>query len=259
MAARLCTACRAPTVEQAPANVASDRSAILTPYVAGGFQDVENAARRVLPEQLCDELRTHIIEGRLSPGSLLREERLAAKLDVSRTPLREAIRRLADEGFIEKPARKGARVVELTPETVREVYEVREALEGMAARLAAERIDAAHAARIRRYLDELRPKIEAGELSDTGDMIHEEIFAACGNSRVRRLMAVYRGKVAWIQRVTFQFSQRLERAYQEHESVVRALECGDPDWAEAAVRRHIRNTLAEWLERSHSEPGQAAS
>ena len=207
-------------------------------------------ANPVLPDQVCDVLRSHIIEGRLSPGSLLREERLAAKLDVSRTPLREAIRQLAEEGFVEKPPRRGARVAALTPEMVREVFEVREALEGMAARLAAARAADEQIARMKAYLDALRPKIDAGDLSDTGDMIHAEIFAACGNSRLQRLMAVYRGKVEWIQRAAFQFSQRLPLAYQEHESVVRALECRDAEWAEAAVRRHIRNTLAEWMDQS---------
>ena len=209
-------------------------------------------AKRVLPDQVCDSLRSHIIEGRLAPGSLLREERLAATLAVSRTPLREAIRQLAEEGFIEKPPRRGARVAELTPEMVREVFEVREALEGMAARLAAARADQDDVARMRVYLESLRPRIEAGDLSDTGDMIHGEIFAACGNSRLQRLMAVYRSKVEWIQRASFQFSQRLRTAYQEHESVVRALECSDSEWAESAVRRHIRNTLEEWLQSSQA-------
>ena len=202
----------------------------------------------VLRDQVCDALRARIVDGRLPPASVLREERLAAELEVSRTPLREAIRQLAEEGFVEQAPRRGARVAALTPEMVQEVYEVREALEGLAARLAAQRIDDFRVAGLKTHLDELRPKIAAGDLSDTGDTIHEEIFAACGNSRLQRLMAVYRGKVEWIQRRAFQISKRLERAYQEHESILRALECRDPEWAESAVRRHIRNTLAELMD-----------
>ena len=208
----------------------------------------------VLRDQVCDALRERIIDGRLPPSSVLREERLAAELDVSRTPLREAIRQLAEEGFLEQAPRRGARVAALTPEMVQEVYEVREALEGMAARLAAQRIDDFRVVRLKKVLEELRPKIAAGDLSDTGDVIHEEIFAACGNSRIQRLMGVYRGKVEWIQRTAFQISQRLEQAYQEHESIVRALECRDPEWAEAAVRRHVRNTLAELMDLLNQRP-----
>jgi DNA-binding GntR family transcriptional regulator len=202
----------------------------------------------VLRDQVCNALRSSIIEGRLPPSTLLREERLAAELQVSRTPLREAIRQLAEEGFVEQAPRRGARVASLTPDMVREVYEVREALEGMAARLAAQRIDDSRVARLKERLENLRPRIAAGDFSDTGDLVHEEIFAACGNSRLRRLMAVYRGKVAWIQRTAFRMSERLDLAYQEHESIVRALECRDSEWAEAAVRRHIRNTLAELMD-----------
>ena len=203
---------------------------------------------QVLREQVCNTLRSRIIKGDLPPSSGLREVRLAAELNVSRTPLREAIRQLIEEGFLEQSPRKGARVVSLSPEMVREVYEVREALEGMAARQAAPRIDKARVERLRDYLESLRPRISAGDFSDTGDCVHDEIFAACGNSRLRRLMSVYRGKVAWIQRTSFEISLRLRNAYQEHESIVRALECRDPEWAEAATRSHIRRTLDELIE-----------
>lgn len=207
----------------------------------------------VLRNQVCDAIREQIIDGRLPPASILREERLAAELDVSRTPLREAIRQLAEEGFLEQAPRRGARVSSLTPAMAQEVYEVREALEGMAARLAATRITQPTLAQLRVRLEALRPRIAARDLSDTGDFVHEEIFTACGNARLQRLMGVYRGKVEWIQRTAFAVSGRLEAAYREHESIFRALEAGDADWAEAAVRSHIRNTLAELLELAGGE------
>ena len=202
----------------------------------------------VLRDQVCDVLRARIISGELPPSSGLREVRLASELGVSRTPLREAIRQLTEEGFVEQSPRRGARVVALSPEMIREVYEVREALEGMAARHAALRIDAARITFLRNLIDDLRPRIAAGDLTNTGDRVHEEIFEVCGNSRLKRLMSLYRSKVSWIQGTAFRISQRLEIAYQEHESIVRALECHDPEWAEAATRRHIRNTLAELVD-----------
>jgi len=218
---------------------------------------MQNLSEPVLRNQVRDALRAQIIDGRLPPASILREERLAAELDVSRTPLREAIRQLAEEGFLEQAPRRGARVAALTGEIAREVYEVREALEGMAARLAAERISEAALARLGERLEALRPRIVAGDFSDTGDLVHAEVFAACGNARLQRLMEVYRGKVEWIQRTAFAVSRRLDSAYREHQSIFRALEARDPDWAESAVRSHIRKTLEELMELS-GESGWAA-
>lgn len=202
----------------------------------------------VLREHVCNVLRERIISGEIPPASGLGEERLAAELDVSRTPLREAIRRLVDEGFLEQEPRRGARVVAFTAELVREVYQVREALEGIAAREAAGRMPEERVQELRQHLELLRPRIEQADFTDTGDFIHEAIFDSCGNSQLQRLMEVYRGRVRWIQQTSFRISHRLDKAFQEHESIVRALECGDADWAETATRRHIRNTVEELIE-----------
>lgn len=202
-------------------------------------------ASPVLSERVCDVLRARIVYGEIRPGGLLREERLATELEVSRTPLREAIRQLAEEGFVEQQPRRGARVTAMTPELIRETYEIREALEGMAARSAALRIEKSRVTALRNHLEELRPRVAQGDVSDTGDMVHREIFAACGNSRLEKLMSVYRTQVEWIQQAGFRVSRRLALAFDEHDSIVRALECGDPHWAEAATRRHIRTTANE--------------
>lgn len=215
----------------------------LIPYTIGlGMSSL------TLRNRVCDAVRARIVSGAIPPGGPLGEERLAAELAVSRTPLREAIRQLVEEGFIEQQPRRSARVVSLTPSLVREVYEVREALEGMAARLAATRMPDAEVKRLRLELDALRPAVERGDCADTGDRIHEAIFAAAGNSELQRLMAVYRARVMWIQQVSFRVSGRLASAYREHESIARALECRDAEWAEAAARAHIRNTLEELIE-----------
>lgn len=206
------------------------------------------ATTPVLREQVCDALRRRIVSGEIPPGGSLGEERLALDLAVSRTPLREAIRQLVEEGFVDQQPRRGARVVELTADLVREVYQVREALEGIAAREAAGRMDEGLIAELRSRLEELRPRIEQGDYSDTGDEIHAAIFEACGNAQLQRLMALYREKVSWIQQTAFKISHRLDKAFHEHDSIVRALECRDPEWAEAATRRHIRNTIAELME-----------
>ena len=210
-----------------------------------GIQKDMDLGPQVLRDTVCDALRARIVSNQIHPGEPLREERLAAELHVSRTPLREAIRQLTEEGFVEQQPRRGARVMAMTPELVRETYEIREALEGMAARSAAQRIDESRVRFLRDYLERLRSKVTQGDVSDTGDVVHREIFAACGNVRLAKLMSVYRARVEWIQQAGFRVSKRLDHAFHEHDSIVRALECGDSQWAEAAARSHIRNTANE--------------
>ncbi len=201
----------------------------------------------VLRDHVADVLRALIIRGEIPPSSSLREERLATRLNVSRTPLREAVRRLVQEGFLEQEPRRGVRVVAFNAELVREVYQVREALEGVAARETASRIPSGRVDQLRQHIEMLRSRIDGGDFSDTGDVVHDVIVEFCGNTEIQRLMGVWRGRVRWIQQTSFRISQRLGVAFQEHDSIVRALEARDGDWAERATREHIRNTVAELM------------
>jgi DNA-binding GntR family transcriptional regulator len=204
-------------------------------------------AKTVLRDGVYRTLREQIISGRILPGAPLGEERLALELKVSRTPLREALRQLAEEGFVEHTPHKGARVLQLTPELISEVFLIRESLEGVAAREAAQKIDDAHMASLRQRFEALRPSVAQGDLTDVGDMIHEELFSICGNQRLQRLMAAYQGQVQWFQQVATRVPGRLLSAFREHESILSALESRDPEWAESVTRAHIRNTLRDLL------------
>ena len=204
-------------------------------------------ARAILRDGVYRTLRQRIVSGHIPPGANLGEASLAAELKVSRTPVREAIRQLYEEGFVEYTPHKGARVAEPTPEMVREVFDIREALEAIAAREAAPRTDPARLTALREHFEILRLRIARGDLSDVGDRIHAELFHACGNERLKRLMSVYRSQVTWFQHVAAQVPGRLLRAFREHESILSALESRDPDWAEGVTRAHVRNTLRDLL------------
>jgi len=188
-----------------------------------------------------------IVSGILQPGERLGEVRLAAELAVSRTPIREAIRHLSEEGFVEYHPHCGARVIVPTAQSVREMFQIREALEGIAAREAATRMEKGGLESLRTCFEALRPKVLAGDTSDVGDLIHLETLRASGNQMLERLMGIYRLKISWFQRMAAQVPGRLARAFREHDSILCALESRDPEWAESVARAHVRNTLHDLL------------
>jgi DNA-binding GntR family transcriptional regulator len=206
--------------------------------------------KNILPfgvyERLCEE----ILSGRIPPGANLREEQIAEDMGVSRTPVREALRKLAEEGLVEYFPHRGARLMKLEANRVREVFEIREVLEGLAARQATVRLTNEQLCELRARFEDLRPKVMAGDTSEVGDFLHSEIFANCGNERLTRLMSGIRNQVQWIQRAAIDVPGRLNRAFYEHEGILCALESGAPDWAESAMRGHIRNTMRDLIAQS---------
>ena len=211
-------------------------------------------SKSILRDNSYAQILQAILDGRIAPGEGLREERLAAELNVSRTPIREALRKLAEEGFVLYEPHRGARLLTPTAEMAREVFQIRESLEAIAAREAAVRMDVETRAQLRRHFDALRPRVRAGDLSDVGDRIHAAMFDHCGNQRLVQLSAVLHGQVTWLQRVAVRIPSRPARAFREHLRLLVAIESRDAQAAEAAVRTHIQNTLADLLRAFRTEP-----
>lgn len=205
-------------------------------------------AHKVLQQDVYGILREQIIRWERPPREALVEEGLAREFDVSRTPLRETLRRLGEEGLVTIEPHKGARVSKLTPEIVRDTFLVREALEGIAAREAAVRVDVAVLRKYRAHYEGLRIAIAEGDYRDVGDDIHEVIFAAGAGERLRKMRAVIMGQVRWIQHLAEESSERMQRSFREHDSIVLALEAKDPVAAENSARAHVRRALADVLD-----------
>ncbi|MFN7933821.1 MAG: GntR family transcriptional regulator [Bryobacteraceae bacterium] len=203
--------------------------------------------KSILSDGVYNDLLDAILKGKYKPGANLREEHLAEDLAVSRTPVREALRKLSEEGFVEYVPHRGARLVTPTATLAREIFQIREALEAVAAREASTRITIERLTKLRAHFETIRPRVAAGNWKDVGDILHDEIFAACGNHRLQQLVSVFRGQIRWLQSISSQLPDRLQSAFREHESVLSALESHNPDWAESAIRAHIRNTLADLL------------
>ncbi len=199
-----------------------------------------------LSDEVYRQLRTAIVKGEHRPNSRLVEAELAEQLNVSRTPVRDGLLRLASEGLV-LSRRRGWVVREHTADEIAEIYGVRLALEGYAARLAATVGDDDAIARIasvhRRGADEAGRGARE-RLVDDNDDLHDAIVAAAGNVRLSDLISQSR---------EYFFNHRIAALYSDdeaaqsiagHEAMVRAIMARDGDAAEAATRAHVAEALA---------------
>lgn len=217
-----------------------------------------------LVDTVAERLEEAIIGGELAPGERVFEQVLAADYGISRGPLREAIRRLEGRRLLERTANKGVRVVDLSPERLEELLQVRESLEGMAARLAAGQIGDDEVGELRKLLEtHQETSLEKGYYQQSGDFdFHFRIVQASGNGFLISLLTedlydllrLYRYKSSTM-------VGRAEQALAEHHAIVDALAAHDPDAAEAAMRTHISNARTHArmaLERAEAEAASAA-
>lgn len=199
-----------------------------------------------ITERLYRQLGKAIVEGEIQAGSKLSEPELALRYGVSRGPLREAIRRLEAVNLVELKPNVGARVVSLSLEQLLDVYLVREALEGMAARLAALHMPQTEVADLRTLLETHQRQMERDDswayFQKEGDLdFHYRIVQGSGNRRLIRLLCNELYQVVRMYRFQFGMaSPRARPAYDEHRLIVDAIEARDGEQAEMLMRFHIR-------------------
>jgi len=207
-------------------------------------QIVDNAVAHddtTLSGQTTIALREAIIKGDIAPGEKLNEPKLAEQFQVSRGPLREAIRRLVAMRLVKHVPHVGATVVTLELESILELYEVREALEGKAAALAAQNMSQLEISKLRALL-ELHRQQNAGEYMQTeGDFdFHYQIIKGSGNQLLTdQLCDELYHLIRMFRFQTSRFKSRSNRALIEHEQLIYAIEQRDPQLAEMLMRKHI--------------------
>jgi DNA-binding GntR family transcriptional regulator len=194
-------------------------------------------------ERVHQYLRQEILANRLPPGTELGEVALAESLGVSRGPIREALGRLAAEGLVTVRPRRGALVSSLSKEEFLEAYQVREALEMLAARLAVPRMTPAALERLESLIDrmvECAAHDDVEGFFEANTAFHDAIVAASGN---RRLGETYRQLVEQMGRYRWRslvLRGSLKRSIAEHRTILRALAAGDAERAAHLVSEHIR-------------------
>lgn len=200
-----------------------------------------------LGDTVYEQLRDEILAGQLAPGSRLSVPALAERLTVSRSPVRDAVLRLTQERLAREEPRRGAVVAEVSLADLAALYEVREVLEGLAARLAVENAG-------RRFVDQLAQALATHEhLVRDGDIaghyaadthFHQLIRQASGNDEVIRVLDGIQGRVRLAMRSTV-VTAGPERAVRDHRAILTAIRSGDPAEAEATARAHIARLKRE--------------
>ena len=192
-----------------------------------------------MTQRIYKMLRREITTLRLSPGKALSEENLAKRFKLSRTPVREALRRLSHEGLVELIPRKGAFVSKIGLSDVREIFQIREAMEGIAARIAAPRID-------EKKLDMIENVLYSGNDKDAeqaGKKLHELILEHAENKRLLDLLRILRVQLERMYVYARALPDRDKQSREEHKKIVKSIRQRDPALAEGAVREHIVSTM----------------
>lgn len=187
-----------------------------------------------------ERLKRRIVEVELRPGERLIERDLAAELEVSRIPLREALRLLAAEGLVVLVPGRGALVSPFTPDDVRDLFDVRESLEALAARLAAERADAEGLARLRACMERAREAIardDRAAIAAANADFHHELVAISGNALLADLMRPLDARLHRLFRLTS--DRDPGRQSEEHAELYEAIAAGDPGRAAEHALRHV--------------------
>lgn len=206
--------------------------------------------RRKVTDWVYEELKAAIVDLRLAPGDPLREASLAGQLGVSKTPIREALTRLEQEGLVETTSFKGAVVTGYSRQDLIEIYELRELLENAAARTAAESMaeaDRARLSRISRESHKLKKDKDAAGLAALLSEFDDVMFDQVRNSRIRALVENLRAHLTRIGHLTAEIPGRIEASVDEHEKIVEAIAARDPELAERQMREHIRSVRDDQL------------
>jgi DNA-binding GntR family transcriptional regulator len=214
------------------------------PSVPGGGTKIDTDNWHSLTDGVYERLRSEIVHGRLRPNERLIEVELADRLQVSRTPVRESLQRLAADGLVVS-RRRGWVVYDHTADEIREIYETRAALEGFAARLAAERASSqqleAIAAIIRDSAGILRSPRE--HLVDVNEQFHDAIVDAAGNRRIAVMIRRNRLYYFNVRIAALYSDQEAAESRAQHEQLAAALSRRDGQAAEEITRIHIDHAL----------------
>lgn len=210
------------------------------PMLATEFKQAITAADRVLVQ-----IRTAIVEGDIPAGTKISEPELARRYDLSRAPLREALARLERCHLIERTPNAGARVVKLSIEGLRSLYQLREELEGLACRLAAEHMTEQDIAEVRALLDQhlSTQRVREGEsyYQEAGDVdFHYRVILGSKNPYLINILSDELYFLVRMYRVQLGMNgPRVSRAFDEHKAIINAIANRDGELADLLMRRHI--------------------
>ncbi|WP_334172835.1 GntR family transcriptional regulator [Sinomonas sp.] len=198
----------------------------------------EPQRERPLREVIRDALRTRIFEGHYAPGTRLIERDLAAEFNVSRLPVREALRMLVQEGILAERASRGSVVAALSERDVEDLFDVRLSLEVLACRLAAQRADQEDIARLEALLARATDALARGSINEAhraNSEFHDEVTRIADNGFLRTALEPLQGRMHWL----FRHVTDLPELVREHRELLAAIASGDPELAARQSAHHI--------------------
>jgi DNA-binding GntR family transcriptional regulator len=197
---------------------------------------------RTLREQVVDHLREEILSSRLAPGAELGEVALARSLGISRGPLREAIGQLAAEGLVTIAPRRGAVVTRLTRQEFVDAYQVREALESLAIKLAVPRLSEAEKGELHSMCEAMEHEAEAGNAERFFEInrdFHRLLVDASGNRKLQAVHAQLIAQMGRLMKKSAELRGGLRQSAAEHRAILAAVDSGDPARAARLLEDHI--------------------
>lgn len=202
-------------------------------------------SQTTLADQAYGAIRGRILDGAMAPGEFIREQEVSIALGVSRTPVREALGRLASEGFLERIPHRGFRVPEEPLGALLELYPIVSALELLAGRLALPRLTPQDIQALREINDRMgraRPSGEVGELIDLNNRFHQLIARRSGSVRLAEMLEDLRGQLRRLEVWFYSQQSRADESVAEHDEMIRAIEAGDHDRALGLLEHNMALT-----------------
>jgi len=210
----------------------------------------------LLSQKVYRALKTEIIKGSLKPGNKLSEGKIAEQMGVSRTPVREALKELAAEGFVKMNPNQAVVVSNASVEDVQEVLQIRGVLEGLAARLATKMISEEEIKELEKYQKQMEyytKKDDVLAFSEMDAEFHELILNVCGNNRLIQIRKNLSDQAHRYRIRSLSVPGRLKYSLKEHQEIVEALKRKNAEQADRLSQKHIENVLANILAHKEKE------
>lgn len=199
-----------------------------------------------LSGQVFHQIREGILSGKYTVNEELKEKTIGEEFGVSRTPVREALRQLELEGLVSIIPNKGAYVIGVSLQDIKDIYEMRCRLEGLCANWAALKITDEQLAELDEniFLTEFHATKEHwNQMVELDNRFHELLYQASGSRELSHVLTDYHQYVQRVRKVSLGYPERVQEFMEEHKAIVEALRSKDPEKAEEHATRHIRNTI----------------
>lgn len=214
------------------------------------LEKIEVKDIRPIREIVYMNIREAILDGRFKEGDRLVETDISQAMGVSRTPVREALRQLEVEGLAVNIPRRGTIVKGLSIEDANQIYDIREVLEGLAARTACFNISRKNLLDLRQVVNQMDISIKTNDMNEY-NKLHEQfnsiIINSCGNSKVIDYLENINEYLINLRRISLETMEGRKSALKEHEMILEALEKGDGNLAENRTREHIKNAKERFI------------